>query len=53
MCGGKDCGGIQKGPRRSPKGILSAVTKEDFFSYHFFIKNNVLEEKNETEQLFN
>lgn len=50
---GEDCGDIQKRPRRSPKGILSAVTKQNLFSYHFFIKNPVLEEEKETEQLFN
>lgn len=55
MCRGEYCGGIHKRPGRSPKGILSAVTKQNFFSYHFFfffppIRNHVLEER---EQLFN
>lgn len=48
MCAGEDCGGIQKRPKRSPKGILSAVTKQSL-SYHFSLKNPVLEGEKETE----
>lgn len=53
MCRGKDYGDIGNRLRRSPKGIFSVVTKYNLFSYIFVIKNHVLEEKTEVEQLFN
>lgn len=53
MCRGEDCGDVGKRSRRSPKGIFSVVTKCNFFSNIFVIKNYVLEEKKEAEQLFN
>jgi len=40
MCGGEDCGGIRKGSRSSPKGVLGAVIIKRLFPYHFFIKKS-------------
>lgn len=53
MCRGKDCGDIGNRLRMSPKGIFNVVNKYNLFSYIFVIKNHVLEEKKEAEQLFN